>query len=91
MAKRKSNPHTQEELIEILRAQAQRWLDYPNITSVGVGPRIVGGKKTGELAIQVSVTEKIRDPKKLVARGFTRLPRTLRTRDNRQVPVDVVE
>lgn len=91
MAKKKSRSLTQEEIIEVLRARAQGWLSYPNVTSVGVGPKLVDGQPTGELSIQVSVAEKIREPQKLAAKGFVKLPRFLRAADGRRIPVDVVE
>ena len=91
MAAKNKNPLTQDELVELLRAQAQRWLDWPNVTSVGVGPRLVNGQPTGELSIQVSVAEKIPDKKEIGRRGSMVLPRTLRAPDGRVAPVDVVE
>lgn len=91
MPRRKPAALTQDELIEVLRARAQRWLRDPNVTSIGVGPRLVGGRPTGELSIQVSVAEKIRNAKQLAARGFKQLPRTLRSPDGREIPIDVVE
>lgn len=81
----------QDELIALLRTQAQPWLDWPNVTSVGVGPKLVNGQPTGELSIQVSVAEKIGDAKKIAARGLRVLPKSLKLPDGRVVPVDVVE
>ncbi len=91
MAKAKPASLSEEEIIEVLRARAQRWLDYPNVTAVGVGPKLVGGKTTGQLSIQVSVVEKIAGTKQLASRRLTKLPRYLRAPDGRRVPVDVVQ
>ncbi|MEO7412053.1 MAG: hypothetical protein ABIZ81_01735 [Opitutaceae bacterium] len=91
MAKKKTGPLTEEEILKVLRVQAQGWLAYPNVTSVGVGPKLVDNQPTGELSIQVSVAKKIRALRKLAAKGFVKLPRFLRAPDGRRIAVDVVE
>ncbi len=81
---------TQEELVEALRAHAQHWPELPNVTSVGIGYKILGGRKTRTLSIQVTVCEKL-DPEELRNRGFVPLPKTVPTEDGRQIPVDILE
>lgn len=90
MARRKENSPTQEELVEILRAHAQRWTELPNVTSVGIGCRVKDGRPTRTLAIQVTVTKKL-DPKELRDLGLAPLPKSVPTGDGREIPVDVVQ
>lgn len=82
---------TQEELIAALREQTRSWLSRPNVTAVGVGYREVGGRRTSELTIQVSVEKKLARPRDLAARGWSALPRAVRALDGRRVRVDIVE
>jgi len=90
MPRKKAKPFTQEQLVEALRAHAQRWPELPNVTSVGVGYKIERGRRTPTLSIQVTVTKKL-DPDELLARGFVPLPTSVPAGDGRQIPVDVVE
>ena len=50
----KSNKHQEREagLTKLLRRKAQRFLDQPGVTSVGVGYRVQDGKESNELCIQ---------------------------------------
>jgi endonuclease G len=47
-----------EELLtglrRLIRAEGRRYLDDPNITSIGLGHRVVGGRETGELVVTVA-------------------------------------
>ncbi|HEX8830653.1 MAG TPA: hypothetical protein VF705_05770, partial [Longimicrobium sp.] len=86
MAKKK----TEQELIELVRTRARSYLKLPNVTSVGVGRRIVGGQRTDELAIQFTVGKKLA-PETIAAEGLTMLPQTITADDGTEVPVDVVE
>lgn len=61
----------------------------PNITSVGVAFKEVGGKPTKELAIRFTVGEKA-SPQGLVAQGLGELPKTIDV-NGIAVPTDVVE
>ncbi|MET0790879.1 MAG: hypothetical protein ABW061_05115, partial [Polyangiaceae bacterium] len=45
-------------LVAAKRAATARLMNIPGVVGVGVGPKIVGGRHTGELAIVVSVREK---------------------------------
>ncbi len=83
-------PLNEQELIELARTKGRAYLKLPNVTSVGVGKKIVGGKETGELSIQFTVGKKVA-PEILAAEGMTLLPETLTADDGTVVPVDVVE
>lgn len=43
----------------IKRSHADRLLDKANVVGVGVGPKVVAGSPTGELAIKVYVSRKV--------------------------------
>lgn len=88
--KRTANAQREQELIQLVRQQAQAYLKLPNITSVGVGYRIKDGKETDELAIQFTVARKL-SPEKLAAEGLEPLPQSFIAADGTEVPVDVLE
>lgn len=77
-------------LIDLLRRKAQAYLSRPNITSVGVGVREVGGRETGELAIQFTVDRKL-GIEELEAAGLEALPEYIVDDDGAKIPVDVIE
>ncbi|MGE0127098.1 MAG: hypothetical protein AB7U82_03245 [Blastocatellales bacterium] len=80
----------EQELIRLVRQKAQAYLRLPNVTSVGVGYKVKGGKETGELAIQFTVARKL-SPESLATEGLTELPKSFVTDDGTVVPVDVIE
>jgi endonuclease G len=80
----------EEYLIQVLRKKAQQYLRSPNVTSVGVGKRVVNGKPTGEYAIQFTVGRKL-GPEALVAEGIPPLPSTIKGDDGEDIPVDVIQ
>lgn len=83
-----------EELLtglrRLIRTEGRRYLDDPNITSIGLGHRVVGGRETGELVVQFTVEEKRADPKALAALGTTPVPEAVTVAGVR-VPTDVLE
>lgn len=81
---------TEDELVAILRANAQRWPELPNVTSVGVAYRVRGGRRTNVLSIQVTVSKKLTKAQ-LRASGLDALPKFVRADDGRRVPVDIIE
>lgn len=89
-SKKTEKKWTEEELTQILREKAQAYLRSPNITSVGVGYKIKGGKVTDELCIQFTVKQKLA-PAGVEAEGLTMLPEKFTTDDGTLVPVDVVQ
>jgi endonuclease G len=90
MARQRARAFTQQELVTLLRANAQRWPELPNVTSVGVGYRVRRGRRTSTLAIQVTVSKKM-TPSELRAAGLEPLPKFIPSRDGRRVPVDIIE
>ncbi|WP_459195709.1 DNA/RNA non-specific endonuclease [Wukongibacter baidiensis] len=49
-----------EKIKLVLRSEAVKYLNSPNINSVGIGYRIKNGKKTDEIVIQFTVDQKIK-------------------------------
>ena len=78
-----------ERLKQAAREAADLYLDHPNVTSVGIGRKIEGGKPTGALCIQFTVGRKIA-PQGLVEEGIPPLPKSI-TVDGVTIPTDVVE
>jgi endonuclease G, mitochondrial len=76
-------------LRRFMRAQGAGYLRDPNISSIGVGYKIRGGRATDELAIQFTVASKA-VPEALNAMDTTPIPETI-TVDGVVVPTDVVE
>jgi hypothetical protein len=76
----------QERLSEIRRIKQEAeagLLGLPGVTGVDIGYRIVGGEKTGELAIRVYVAEK-KAPEDVPA--SERIPQAIQ-----DIPTDVIE
>ena len=82
-------PITVEALKSYVRRIAPHFLDRPNVTSVGIGYKQVGGKPTKQLSIQFTVGKKAA-PEALEALGTERLPEMLVV-DGIEVPTDVLE
>jgi len=77
-------------LRRFIRTEGRRYLDDPNITSIGLGDRVVGGRRTGELAVQFTVEEKRSEPEALAALGTTPVPEAVTVAGVR-VPTDVLD
>ncbi len=80
---------TVEALKTYVRNEASYFLDKPNVTSIGVGYKQVGGKATRELCIQLTVGEKSA-PERLESLGVEALPKKLVV-GGIEVPTDVIE
>ena len=78
-----------ERLEEYVRAHAEGLMDDPNITSVGVGYKQVGGHPTEVLAIQFTVASKIL-PQGLTIAPTRPIPPTIKI-GGVDVPTDVIE
>ncbi|MGD9682778.1 MAG: hypothetical protein AB7W16_16430 [Candidatus Obscuribacterales bacterium] len=76
---------SEAELVQLVRKNAQKYLNLPNVTSVGVGYKITDGKPTGELCFQFTVRQKLGDAA-LESAGMEILPKEI---DG--VKVDVIE
>ena len=77
-------------LRRFIRTDGRHYLDDPNITSIGLGHRVVGGRPTGELVVQFTVAEKRAEPEALAALGTTPVPEAV-TVAGVSVPTDVLE
>src|SRR5687767_11822089 len=80
----------QEKLRRLIRQNAQQYLRLPNVTSVGIGYRVKGGKQTKELAAQFTVARKL-TPESLAAAGHVALLKQITGPDGTTLPVDVIE
>lgn len=80
----------EEHLIHVLRKQAQRYLRLPNVTSVGVGRKIVAGKQTDELCIQFTVSRKLA-PEQLEKESLESLPEIFVDEDGSKISTDILE
>lgn len=74
---------------EYLRAKGSQLLEDPNVTSVGIGHKVVAGGKKPQLAIQFTVEHKA-VPEAFEAIGTRAIPATI-TIAGVQVPTDVIE
>ncbi len=77
-------------LRRFLRTEGERYLDDPNVASVGIGHKVTDGRRTPELSVQFVVEEKLTDPGDLAARGTTPVPDAI-TIAGIRVPTDVLE
>jgi endonuclease G len=68
---------------------ADEYLKDPNITSVGIGYKVVEGERTDELALQFTVSSKF-EPQTLEGRRTRPIPETL-TVNGMRFPTDVVQ
>jgi endonuclease G len=72
-----------------VRQVAEKYLDDPNINSVGVGYKVEDGKRTDQLALQFTVDKKV-SPEALEAVGTTEIPKRI-TANGIMFDTDVVE
>ncbi|WP_436497533.1 hypothetical protein [Actinokineospora sp. HUAS TT18] len=94
MAAKKSDPlEPTDELFaalrEFIRSRGPAYLTDPNVSSIGIGYKVRGGKQTKEVSIQFTVAAKA-EPEALAALGTVELPATI-TVNGVEVPTDVLE
>lgn len=77
-------------LRRFIRTDGQRYLDDPNVASIGLGWKVTGGRQTGELAVQFTVEEKHVEPEALAALGTHPVPVAITVAGVR-VPTDVLD
>ena len=77
-------------LRQFIRTQGERYLRDPNISSIGVGYKVVDGQRQAEISVQFTVNQKLSAPEALEALGTTPLPTSI-TVDGVEVPTDVLE
>jgi endonuclease G len=73
----------------LIRAEGEGLLKRPNVTSVGIGLKQVGGKTTDVPSLQVTVEQKM-SPEALVANAIPPLPQAIEF-EGRQIPIDVLQ
>jgi endonuclease G, mitochondrial len=78
-----------ESLKSFIRKEGSRFLEQGNVTSIGIGFKITGGKTTGKLSIQFTVGHKVA-PEALESIGATELPKSINI-DGVEVPTDVLQ
>lgn len=87
-APRKSTKETRIEAMErFIRSSSAAFLARPNVNSLGIGYKVVGGKRTSELAIQFAVSTKAAQPEAI---GLEPLPTSI-SFEGMEFPTDVVE
>lgn len=77
-------------LRQFIRTQGEQYLRDPNISSIGVGYKVIDGRQTPEISVQFTVNEKHSAPDALEALGTTPVPESI-TVDGVEVPTDVLE
>ena len=77
------------KLRKFIRSQGFKFLEDPNITSIGIGYKSKNGKPTKEISIQFTVDSKVQ-PEKLEALKSTPIPESL-TIDGEEFPTDVIQ
>jgi endonuclease G len=72
-----------------VRIHAAKWLEDPNVTSIGIGYKQVKDKVTPEISIQFTVGTKT-SPEHLESLSTTRIPESIEI-DGTSIPTDVIE
>lgn len=88
-AKSKTSSSELERIKRLIRAKGEALLNFPNVTGVGVGYKITGGKRTAQPALQFSVDRKI-VPQALAAEGVAAIPTAIEF-EGVSIPTDVVQ
>ena len=78
-----------EKIKAYIRQNASSFLEDENISSIGIGYKIKGGKKTPEISIQFTVDQKI-ELENLEGLGFDPIPETISI-DGLEIATDVLE
>lgn len=84
-----TTPEVIEVLRDYVRSEAVKYLDDPNITSVGIGRKKKDGKQTDQLCIQFTVSRKMAEPE-IESLRSTLIPKTLMVK-GMEIPTDVEE
>ncbi|MCP5107907.1 MAG: DNA/RNA non-specific endonuclease, partial [bacterium] len=85
----KIKPETLKSLKKMTRTIGQKYLDLPNVTSVGVGEKMKDGEYTGKVAIQFTVDKKVEDVQ-LETLEITPIPKTIQF-EGQEWETDVIE
>ena len=84
-----TSPATPQSLREYVRGHASEFLVDPNITSVGVGHKVVDGRRIDEVCVQFTVRQKV-DLADLETLGSAPIPESVEVREH-TVRTDVLE
>ncbi|WP_367129557.1 DNA/RNA non-specific endonuclease [Saccharothrix sp. HUAS TT1] len=87
MVKKKNG--LQASLRRFVRTRGADYLRDPNVSSIGIGHKVVDGRPTNEVAIQFTVRQKA-EPEALRALGTAPLPEAIEV-DGVAVPTDVLQ
>ncbi|QFZ18172.1 DNA/RNA non-specific endonuclease [Saccharothrix syringae] len=87
MARKKNE--TPKSLRQFVRTKGAGYLRDPNVSSIGIGYKVSGGRTTAEVAIQFTVRQKA-EPEDLGALGTALLPDVIEV-DGVPVPTDVLQ
>jgi endonuclease G len=77
-------------LRQFIRTQGEHFLRDHNISSIGIGYKVIDGRQTPELSVQFTVNEKHSEPDALEALGTIPVPESI-TVNGVEVPTDVLE
>lgn len=88
-AKKATSKALMEQLKTFVRTKGVDYLKDSNISSVGIGYKLVGGKPTDQLAIQFTVKEKASAPESLDHLGTVRIPPSFKV-GGVEIPTDVI-
>lgn len=80
---------TPDLLRRLVRTTAKAWLADPNVSSVGIGHKVVDGRRTDTVSVQFTVHTKA-EPEALVGLGTALLPESV-TFESVEVPTDVLQ
>ena len=76
-----TSPATPQSLREYVRGHASEFLVDPNITSVGVGHKVVDGRRIDEVCVQFTVRQKV-DLADLETLGSAPIPESVEVREH---------
>ncbi|MEV0676354.1 DNA/RNA non-specific endonuclease [Actinosynnema sp. NPDC050436] len=88
MAKKKDDTLS-ASLRRFVRTKGAEFLRDDNVSSIGIGYKVEGGRRTDEIAVQFTVKQKA-EPEALGALGTALLPESI-TVDGVEVPTDVLQ
>ena len=88
--KPKNRDETIAKLRHYIRTKGPVFLKDKNITSLGIGYKVKGGKRTDELCVQFTVNSKTESGIELEALESNRIPETLEI-EGETIPTDIME
>lgn len=83
----KNTAPTMEVMERFIRAKGSEFLARPNINSIGIGYKTIGGERTNTLSIQFSVDQKVAEPQTL---GSEPIPQEI-VFEGISLPTDIVQ